>query len=435
MNRDTGADLQQPAPGIAARLSRRDMEQILAVTRALAAPFDLRTLLATVTAAARSVLHAERASVWLLDAAADELWLEISSDLAQVRVPVGVGLAGSCARERQLINVPDCYADPRFNRDVDRRSGFRTRCSLTLPLIDHQGTLIGVMQLLNKDPGVFDQADEALAEALAAQCAVALSRVRMTEALMAAELMRKELELASVVQRSTLPATMPVVAGYDMHGTFLPAAQTGGDTYDLAQVEQGLLVVLGDATGHGIAPALSVTQMHAMLRMALRLGADLETAFRQVNDQLEQTLSDGRFVTAFIGLLDPATHRLRFISGGQGPILHFQAAAGQCAAYSATSFPMGAMPLQTLRPAIALDLAPGDWLVLLSDGIYECEDAAGVQFGKQRVEQLVQACSPGSAQALSDRLMAAVKAHAQGATQQDDITIVLLKRHPRPEPV
>jgi phosphoserine phosphatase len=70
----------------------------------------------------------------------------------------------------------------------------------------------------------------------------------------------------------------------------------------------------------GIAPALSVTQMHAMLRMAFRLGADLETAFLQVNNQLAATLADDRFITAFIGLLDPATHRMRFHSGGQAPI-------------------------------------------------------------------------------------------------------------------
>ena len=76
---------------------------------------------------------------------------------------------------------------------------------------------------------------------------------------------------------------------------------TGGDTFDLALVGDGLLVVLGDATGHGIAPALSVTQMHAMLRMAFRLGADLETAFMQVNNQLAETLAEDRFITAFIG--------------------------------------------------------------------------------------------------------------------------------------
>ncbi len=421
-------------PSRRSQLSLQGIEAILEVTRALAAPFDLRTMLAQVTAAACSVLGAARASVWLHDDANDELFVEVASDLGQIRVPMGVGFVGRSARDRVTINVPDCYADARFNPEVDRRTGFRTRCSLTLPLVDHRGTLIGVLQLLNKDGGAFDGADEALAEALAAQCAVALSRVRMTEALIAGELMRREVELASMVQRSTLPAAMPEVPGYAMHGSFLPASLTGGDTYDLALIPQGLLVVLGDATGHGIAPALSVTQMHAMLRMAFRLGASLETAFRHVNDQLAQVLSDGRFVSTFIGLLDPASHRLRFLSGGQGPILHFQAAQGACAVHRATSFPMGAMPIQTLRPAVEIDMAPGDWLVLLSDGIYEYADAAGEQFGRDRVQQVVRAAQDEAPAALAERLMAAVRLHAQGALQEDDITIVLVRRDPVPRP-
>ena len=415
-------------PPPVAALSRDDMEAILHVTRALAAPFDLLTMLATVTAAARQVLRAERSSVWLHDAAADELVLKVADDIRDVRVPAGTGLVGACARERVAINVPDCYADARFDPAVDRRSGFRTRCSLTLPLVDHEGRLVGVMQVLNKQPGVFDAGDEALANALAAQCAVALARVRMTEALIEGEKLRQELELARVVQMSTLPATMPEVAGYDLAATFLPADQTGGDTYDLACIAQGLLIVLGDATGHGIAPALSVTQMQSMLRMAFRLGADLETAFGQVNDQLETVLPEDRFITAFVGLLDAAAHRVRYLSGGQGPILHFRAASGDCVRHRPTGFPMGAMPMPARRPAAVIELAPGDLLVLLTDGVFEYFDPDGVAFGEDRVEAVLRAHHRESAAALSARLLGAVRAFARGAPQQDDVTMVLVKR-------
>src|SRR5262245_66687855 len=101
--------------------------------------------------------------------------------------------------------------------------------------------------------------------------------------------------------------------------------------------------MLADAAGHGMAPALSVMQMQAMQRMAFRMGAPLETVFRNVNDQLAEILPDGHFVTAFIGLLDPHTHRLQFLSGGQSPILHYVAADDAFVAYRATSFPMGVM--------------------------------------------------------------------------------------------
>jgi phosphoserine phosphatase RsbU/P len=406
------------------------MEAILAVTAKLAAPFDLMTMLSEVVDAAKQVLQADRGSVWLYDAVADQLVLEIATGIAPVRVPANAGLAGACAATRRIINVPDCYADARFNPDVDRQSNYRTRCMLTLPLVDHKDVLVGVMQVLNKKDGIFDESDEALATVLAAQCAVALQRVRMTEAVIEGEKMRQELEMAREVQLSTLPRVMPSLPGYDVFGTFQPASLTGGDTFDLSVIDQGLLTVLGDATGHGIAPALSVTQMHAMLRMAFRLGADLETAFMQVNNQLAATLADDRFITAFIGLLDVASHRMRFHSGGQAPILHYQAATGVCVRLDPTSFPLAAMPLASLRPAVDLDLAPGDLLVLLSDGIYEYANAGDEEFGEDRVEAILGAHHAQSMAELSATLLRAVDEFAQGAPQEDDITIVLVKRRP-----
>lgn len=404
------------------------MEAILGVTSKLAAPFDLLTMLAEVVSAAKQVLHADGGSVWLYDPATDELMLEVATGIEPLRVPAGTGIVGACARDRKIINVPDCYADHRFNPDVDKRSGYRTRCMLTLPLVDHKDVLVGVMQVLNKADGVFDADDEVLATALAAQCAVALQRVRMTAALIEGEKMRQELEMARVVQMSTLPSRMPELPGYDVYGMCRPAGLTGGDTFDLAVLDQGLLAVLGDATGHGIGPALSVTRMQAMLRMAFRLGADLETAFTQVNNQLADTLPDDRFITAFIGLLDVATHRMRFHSGGQGPILHFQAATGACARHKPTSFPLAAMPLTSLRPAVTLEMQPGDILVLLSDGIYEYANAANEQFGEERVRELLRAHHGEPAAAMSARILEAVQAFAKGAPQEDDMTIVLVKR-------
>ena len=409
-------------------LSMRDLRAILGVTNALAAPFDLMTMLGEVVNAAKQVLQADRGSVWLHDPATDELVLEVATGIRPIRVRSGVGLVGACARNRQIINVQDCYSDPRFDPGVDRSSGYHTRCMLTLPLIDHKDVLVGVMQVLNKKGGVFDEDDEAVATALAAQCAVALQRVRMTDALIEGEKMRQALEMAREVQMSTLPSSMPGVPGYDVCGSFRPAELTGGDTFDLSVQDGALLVVLADATGHGIAPALSVTQMQAMLRIAFQMGATLERAFTEVNNRLATTLAADRFITAFVGLLDPATHRLRFHSGGQAPILHYRAAEGVCVPYMPTSFPLGAMPLTKLRPAVTLQMEPGDVLILLSDGFYEYPDADGEEFGEQRVKDIVAAHGDKPAAELLSLLFASVDAFARGAPQDDDMTAVLVKR-------
>lgn len=121
------------------------MEAILGVTSALAAPFDLMTMLAEVVSAAKQVLKADRGSAWLYDADADELILEVATGIRPARVPAGTGLVGTCALQRKIINVPDCYADPRFDSAADQASGYRTRCMPTLPLVDHRDNLVGVM--------------------------------------------------------------------------------------------------------------------------------------------------------------------------------------------------------------------------------------------------------------------------------------------------
>ena len=411
-------------------LSPRDLEPILAVARKLAAPFDLETMLGEVVRAARQVLQAERASVWLYEPATDELVLRFSGELGAVRVPASAGLVGSCARMRRLINVPDCYADARFDPSLDRQTGYRTRCLLTLPLVGHQDALVGVMQVLNKSSGVFVADDEALATVLAAQCAVALERARSTEALLEGERMRKELEMARVVQRATLPARMPAVLGYDVHGTFDPATLTGGDTFDLAVLDQELVVVLADATGHGMGPALWVSQMQAMLRMAFRLGSGLEGAFTQVNNLLAEGLPEDHFITAFIGVLDPLAHRLRFQSAGQGPILLFRAGTGALEALPPTSFPLGVMPLTTLSAAPTLELGPGDILVLLSDGYLEHRDADGQEYGEARVAEVVRGNNDKTMAELAGVLLGSVRTFARGAPQEDDMTAVLIKREP-----
>jgi anti-sigma regulatory factor (Ser/Thr protein kinase) len=222
---------------------------------------------------------------------------------------------------------------------------------------------------------------------------------------------------------------MPAVPGYDLFGVTRPAEETGGDTFDVTRVGDRVLIVLGDATGHGIGPALSVTQMQAMLRMAFRLGADLEHTFVQANNLLCEAIPADRFITAFIGLLDPANHTVRFQSGGQAPILHYRAATRDFAVFGPTSFPLAAMPLENLPPAVVVTLEPGDLLALISDGVYEYGNESGAQFGDERVRAILAANVDGPMAGLGDRLLAAVEAYGGQTQQEDDMTMVLVKRN------
>jgi phosphoserine phosphatase RsbU/P len=227
------------------------------------------------------------------------------------------------------------------------------------------------------------------------------------------------------------PKKMPVIPGYDVAGWSRPADETGGDIYDVVGLDGGrAMLLLGDATGHGIGPALSVTQVRAMLRVALRLGADLDACYRHINDQLSNDLADNRFVTAFMGVLDPAAHTITYHAGGQGPLLHFTAADGAVALLGSTTVPMGMMGGLKLKKPLVREMAPGDIFALMTDGIFEYARADEEMFGDPRVADLLRAHQNDPMARVIEIIEEHVAAFAAGAPQGDDMTIVLARRLP-----
>jgi sigma-B regulation protein RsbU (phosphoserine phosphatase) len=413
------------------KLETQALRRILEVTRKLAAPFDLDTMLSEVVDAARNILDADRGTVFLYDEESDELVIRVATGIEPIRIPANKGIVGESAKTRKLINVPDCYADDRFNRAIDKNTGYRSRCMLTIPLVGYEDSLVGVLQILNKNRGVFDEQDEFVASALAAQAAVVLHRVKITEAMIASDKLDREITVARDVQMGTLPKQMPDVKGYDIAGTFSPTDQTGGDLYDFVPLsEHQLFLLMGDATGHGIGPALSATQVRSMLRVALRLGANLDDAFIHINDQLVEDLPDDRFVTAFFGLLDALEHRVQFHSGGQGPIMHYHAATGEYDWHPASTFPLGYMNQTDLDESLVINMQPGDILGLISDGIYEYENESGTQFGQDGVREIVDQHDSLTMNEMVLSMMRAARRHGGGVPQADDITVVLVRRQP-----
>ena len=156
-----------------------DLERLLEVARRLGATVDLDELLVSIVAAATDLLGCERATVFLYDAAADELRSRVAtgitdSPISEIRFPASRGIAGEVARTGQLVNLPDAYADPRFNPEFDRASGFHTRSMLAVRLTDTGDATVGVLQMLNKRTGPFDARDEEIAGFLANQAGVAI---------------------------------------------------------------------------------------------------------------------------------------------------------------------------------------------------------------------------------------------------------------------
>ena len=162
--------------------------QILEVTRKLAAPFDLPSVLAEIGEAARSVLRAERATVWLYEPEQAVLVLTGTDPHAPpLKAQLSQGVLGLTARSRQIVNVPDVRAEPLFDPAVDLDLNNDVRCMLSVPLVE-RSQLVGVLQVVDREgDAAFTTEDERIAETLATQCVVFIQRERMSRSLMQAE--------------------------------------------------------------------------------------------------------------------------------------------------------------------------------------------------------------------------------------------------------
>lgn len=249
--------------------------------------------------------------------------------------------------------------------------------------------------------------------------------------------LERDLSLARKIQMDVLPKELPPCPGYDMAAFSLPAEQTGGDIYDLVAVTIDpaepdgppcLVLLLADATGHGIGPAISVTQVRSMLRIGVRLRAELEDVLMQINRQLCQDLGAGRFVTAFLGLLDPTTHRINYHSAGQAPLLHFHAKSHTFQWLDSSMLPLGVEAEAEHDGVQHMHLEPGDLIILLTDGFYEYQNEQGEQFGQERVAEIILKHHHRPAREMLSELLNATRAFANGAPQLDDMTGLIISR-------
>ncbi|MHC4849129.1 MAG: SpoIIE family protein phosphatase [Planctomycetota bacterium] len=257
--------------------------------------------------------------------------------------------------------------------------------------------------------------------------------------------LERDLQIARQIQQNTFPEKLPRLAGFELDAWSEPADETGGDTYDLVGLREvdregnattlivpdeseSALLLLADATGHGIGPALSVTQVRAMLRMAARSGEKLESIVGPMNEQLYADLSDDRFITAWFGVLDARDHTLTTFSAGQGPMLHYVAARDEFFVLGSDAPPLGILeelPV-TIKPSIRLD--PGDLYFVFTDGFIEAKTPEKGEFGVERVEAVVRAHRTETPSAILDAVRKAVDEFTNQMPLDDDRTAILIKR-------
>ncbi len=437
------SDTQIPGSGKSQRADA--LEKLLEISKRLGESSDLPAVLGAIIDALRDLLGADRATVFTYDEATSELVIHVAHGVVgstdgEIRLPSTAGIAGACATSRQLINIPDAYADARFNREVDKRTGYKTKSILAIPLVDHAGLLVGVAQVLNASKGAFDRADEQLASGIAAQAGIALRRAHLIQDHLDKVKLQQEMSVAKEIQESAFPKQLPTHPAYDIAARSTPAEECGGDAYDIFGLRDGtisaadepaerIFFLLADATGHGVGPALSSMQTRGMLRICARLGQSLGPIAREMNVQLSEDLPPGRFVTGWLGILDLATATMEIFSAGQGPIYVYRRTQDLFEEIESDAPPFG-----ILVPGLAcgiprqITLEVGDMLVLITDGYYEAMSPSRALWAEQGVFEVIRRTKDLPAQQIIAELDRCSLAFAQAPATDDDRTAIIVKR-------
>jgi sigma-B regulation protein RsbU (phosphoserine phosphatase) len=339
----------------------------------------------------------------------------------------GKGIVGAVIRTGKSIVCPDVRRDRRYIKGRDQ-----TLSEIAVPVF-LSGQVIGALNLESDQVGTYSEVDVEMLQFFANAAAISIERAVLHRQLLQKKVLETQLEIAREVQASLLPKAPPQIPGYDIAGLNLPAYEIGGDYYDYIPFPNGHLgVPIADVSGKGIPAALIMATFRAALRTQVRNDFELPHIMQSINRLLVDWIGVSGFVTAVYGILDPAAGTYIYANCGHNlPVL--MRADGGIEMLDRGGAALGVLAEAEYETAI-VSLAPGDTLVLFTDGVVEAANADGEEFGPERLIEVLKRTSGSNAQKMVRAVVKETRAHARRHGYQDDFTIVVLRRQPPPQP-
>jgi len=265
----------------------------------------------------------------------------------------------------------------------------------------------------------YTQADLEVLTATANAVAVKLRNITLEE----------EIHAAAKIQKALIPSNVFVPDGYEVDAHQMMCRSVGGDLYFVGARPNGrVLIALGDVTGKGMPAALAMSATTVSLGILADIDSDMETLAGRLHRQLFKSLAEEQFVTLFVGELDPATGAVRYVNAGHEPVLLVRA-NGAIDTLDSTTLPLAMIEEIPLIAAEAR-LDPGDLMVIFSDGIPEATTSGDNFLGLDRVKATLTEKRNQQLPAVRGSVVSLVEAFLAGGPASDDVTLVMLRRHP-----
>lgn len=402
------------------------LKTLVEASKLINSSIEADVLFASILTVARNELGVERGTLYFVDDARQEIWSKVAEHAGEIRLPIGRGLAGTVAATGEHLILHDAYADARFDRSQDQRSGFRTRSMLCVPIRNRNGKTVGVLQLLNKKQGSFGDKDLRFLDAISDHMAIAMENAKLHLELVEKNRMERELQLGREIQSRLFPSPPCDVFETTVVALCQPCYEVGGDYYDFIELPNGDLgVAVGDVSGKGVSAALIMSSVQAALRVASPIESDLPKLVARLNALLYRMARGRKYATFFFGRYDPRTGELRYVNAGHNP--PFLCTPEGLQPLDSTGRPIGILPESSFTEASVV-IPHGATLFLYTDGMNEAADPDEEEFGMERLMQLVCDASAFAIDEIPARVIDAITAFERGAHATDDKTLVVLRR-------
>ncbi|HXG37485.1 MAG TPA: PP2C family protein-serine/threonine phosphatase [Bacteroidota bacterium] len=275
----------------------------------------------------------------------------------------------------------------------------------------------------------FEETDQLLLGALARQVRAVVENQFYHEQELAQQRIERELAVAASIQQRILPAALPVIEGYDLFGINIPTKMVGGDYYDAVPLENGsFLLVVADVAGKGIPAALLVSSFQAYLSAYASTICSLTDLAHKLNRSIFEASTAERYITAVVGIFDPATARLETINAGHNPP-YLLRRDGSVQQLTAGGIAFGMLDMDFPYETDCVTLEPGERVLFYTDGITEAMDGHGNLYDSAgTLADIMRRNTPASAEQFVRDLVADVVAFTASAPQSDDITALYLFR-------
>jgi phosphoserine phosphatase RsbU/P len=395
------------------------------IARELTSILNVDELLKRIAELLSRLIDYQMFSILLLDPAGDKLQHRFSQrfqENIQLKhdIPLGRGVVGAAAEQKQAVLVPDVTKDSRYIK-----LNPETRSELAVPLV-YKDKVIGVLDLEHTRRGFFTDDHKRTVTTLAAQVAIAIENAQLYEQIARQEKrLERDLAMARQLQFRLLPPTLPKLAHLDIAAKFVPARAIGGDLYDFVNYSMSrTAIVIGDVSGKGAPAAIYAALVSGILRSHAPIEPGPAEMLSAVNFSLGERRIEGQFVSLIYAVWDDRNRTLQVANSGLPRPIYCH--DGKIEVIEATGLPLGLFD-DADYDEFTFRAKPEDMFVFFSDGILDASNKAEELFGRERVGEIVAANPNASAEEVVKLIFQAVAEHASGEEAFDDQTVVAIR--------